>query len=83
MIRRECLMQADRSAHLGELEEGARELVKFALRHREDTGLPVAMLPEMLLLAAIELAAILDGTADGTIDWIEDVAGRLRQRSDR
>ncbi len=76
-------MQVDLSTRADELEDGARELVRFALRHRERTNLPVAMLPEMILLAAIELAAILDGTPDGTIDWIEDVAARLRQRDDR
>lgn len=75
-------MQVDLGARADELEEGARALVMYALRHREHTGLSLAMLPEMLLLAAIEMTVVLDGTADGTIDWIEDVARRLRQHGD-
>lgn len=73
-------MQVDLSTRADELEGGAQAMVTFALRHRGHTNLPIAMLPEMLLLAAIEMTAILDGTADGTLDWIEDVARRLRQR---
>ena len=61
----------------GDAEAAAGRLIDEARRIARSGPLSPFVMPEVLLLAAIELAAQIDGTADGTIDWIRNVAARL------
>jgi len=62
------------------IDEAARDLARLALDYQQDSDLSVFALPEVMLLAAIELAASIDGTPEGTLDWLANVLERLRSR---
>ena len=62
------------------IDEAARDLARLALNYQQDSDLSVFALPEVMLLAAIELAASIDGTPEGTLDWLATVLERLRSR---
>lgn len=61
-----------------ELDAATQELVLLATALARRRNISDFVLPEMLLLGAIETAAKIDGTAEGTIDWLETVVTRLR-----
>jgi len=56
----------------------ARDLARLALDYREKNQISPFALPEVMLLASIELAAAIDGTPEGTLEWLENVLRRLR-----
>lgn len=62
-----------------ELDSATRELVDLATGLARRRNIAMRGVPELLLLAAIETAAQIDGTANGTIEWLEQVAARLRE----
>lgn len=74
----------DRSGYMlghardGAVSAAADQLVSTARRLAEEHGLSPFVMPEVLLLAAVEMAAQIDGTAEGTIEWIQNVARRLQ-----
>lgn len=59
--------------------EAARDLARLALSYRETSRISPFALPEVMLLASIELAAAIDGTPEGTLEWLENVLQRLRR----
>lgn len=65
-----------------EAEAAAAELLGYASALARERGISAFVIPEILLLAAIEAAARIDGTAEGTIDWIRNVAARLGDPDD-
>lgn len=65
-----------------EAEAAAAELLGYASALARERGISPFVIPEILLLAAIEGAARIDGTAEGTIDWIRNVAARLGDPED-
>lgn len=56
----------------------AAELVANARRLARERQLSPFVMPEVLLLAAVEMAAQIDGTAEGTVEWIQNVAHRIQ-----
>jgi hypothetical protein len=60
------------------IDTAARDLARLALDYQQNSDLSVFALPEVMLLAAIELAASIDGTPEGTLDWLANVLDRLR-----
>jgi predicted DNA-binding protein (UPF0278 family) len=71
-------LDADRLAR-PEVEAAAHALIEQARSIARETSLSPFEMPEVLLLAAVEMAAQIDGTAEGTIEWIQNVAARLRE----
>lgn len=62
------------------IDMAARDLARLALKYQQSSDVSVFALPEVMLLAAIELAASIDGTPEGTLDWLSNVLDRLRER---
>lgn len=62
------------------IDAAARDLARLALDYQQTSDLSVFALPEIMLLASIELAASIDGTPEGTLDWLSNVLERLRDR---
>lgn len=62
----------------GAVSAAAAELVARARRLAQERQLSPFVMPEVLLLAAVEMAAQIDGTAEGTVEWIQNVASRLQ-----
>jgi hypothetical protein len=59
----------------------AEELVDFAQRLARERGHSPFEMPELMLLAALQMAARIDGTAEGTREWIQAIARRLSDDS--
>lgn len=59
--------------------QAAEEMIDFAYGLARDRNISPFELPELMLLAAIQMAARIDGTAEGTIQWIQTIAGRLER----
>lgn len=77
-----CRPERTTAERCDRVSEAADGFVALALRGRADHGLTIFELPEALLLAALNLAATIDGTRDGTLDWLETVVARLRTESE-
>lgn len=71
------MTERDRAGFPAGAEEAAAELVDVATALAWARGISPYAVPEILLLAAIEAAAQIDGTAEGTVEWIRNVAARL------
>lgn len=76
------MTETGRDGFADEAEAAASDLVDLAAEIAETRGISPYVVPEILLLAAIEAAARIDGTAEGTIDWIRNVAARLGEGAD-
>lgn len=71
------MADAGRGAFTAEAEAAAADLVEAAMALARTRGISPYVVPEILLLAALDAAARIDGTAEGTVDWIRNVAARL------
>lgn len=71
------MAEGGRHAFSPEAEEAAFDLVDVAMALARTRGISPYVVPEILLLAALDAAARIDGTAEGTVDWIRNVAARL------
>lgn len=67
------------AAFSAEAEAAAADLIDHASDLARARNISPFELPEILLLAAIEAAARIDGTAEGTLEWLENVVDRLRR----
>lgn len=77
LINEACQDEAAEAAQ--DIEAFAREAIDFAERAIDEGMVAPAYVPEALLLAAVELAAMHDGNPEHLAGWLERVAARLRE----
>lgn len=67
------------AAFSADAEATAADLIDHASDLARARNISPFEIPEILLLAAVEAAARIDGTAEGTIEWLQNVVDRLSQ----